>query len=146
MKEVCNVKSFGESLKRIRESRGMTINQLAMYSGISSASISRYESGERNPPKPENIKKIAEALKFPYEELMEFAGHLENNDEKPKDAVDKMKEYLELNLTDDEIMDRITMVIDGKELSRDDTRRFIAFIRAERAMKKEQSLSGKDKH
>jgi transcriptional regulator with XRE-family HTH domain len=76
------MESFGTHLKRIRESRGMTVNQLAMYSGISSASVSRYESGERNAPKPENIKKLAEALKYPYEELMTLAGHLKATEEK----------------------------------------------------------------
>lgn len=71
------MENFGYHLKRLRESRGMTVNQLAMYSQISSASISRYESGERGAPKAENIKKLAAALKMPYEELMRIAGHLD---------------------------------------------------------------------
>lgn len=70
--------SFGKALKALRTSKGMSINQLAMYSKISSASISRYESEERGAPKPENIKKLATALKVRYEELMEMAGHLEH--------------------------------------------------------------------
>ncbi|MDB5054609.1 MAG: transcriptional regulator [Bacilli bacterium] len=74
------MESFAHHLTKIRESRGFTVNQLAMYSGISSASISRYESGERN-PKPESVKKLSEALKYSYEELMKLAGHLEKSKE-----------------------------------------------------------------
>lgn len=70
--------SFGEKLKEMRESKGWTVNQLGMYSNVSGASISRYETGERNPPKPPTIKKIAEALKIPnaYNDLMEAAGYI----------------------------------------------------------------------
>lgn len=73
------MESFAHHLTKIRESRGFTVNQLAMYSGISSASISRYESGERN-PKPESVKKLSDALKYSYEELMKLAGHLDKDD------------------------------------------------------------------
>jgi transcriptional regulator with XRE-family HTH domain len=66
---------FGDELKRIRESRGMTVNQLAMYSEVSSATISRVENKKRGVPRPKYIKKLAEALKFPYTDLMRLAGY-----------------------------------------------------------------------
>lgn len=108
------MKHFGEHLKHIRESRGMTVNQLAMYSGISSASISRYESGERNAPKPENIKKLAEALKIPYEELMEIAGHLEGKSplaqyDPLSEAKKRLMKHLE-NINDPELIESLTHI------------------------------------
>ena len=69
---------FGEYIRGLREGRGMTVNQLAMYSGVSAAQISRIETGKRGVPKPETLKKIADALKAPYEELMAKAGYIEN--------------------------------------------------------------------
>src|SRR5690348_869757 len=67
--------NFGDELKRIRESRGMTVNQLAMYSEVSSATISRVENKKRGVPRPKYIKKLAEALKYPYADLMKLAGY-----------------------------------------------------------------------
>jgi len=68
---------FGEELKRIRERKGLTVNQLAIYSGVSAASISRYETGSRSTPKPPTIKKLATGLKMDYKELMKIAGYVE---------------------------------------------------------------------
>ena len=77
--------SFGEKLRRLRESRSLSVNQLALYSGISAAQISRIETNKRGIPKPETIKKIASALKYSYEDLLAEAGYInqlnENNNE-----------------------------------------------------------------
>lgn len=86
--------SFGEQLRKIRESRGMTVNQLGMYSGISGASISRYETGDRGIPKPQNIKKLSDALKYPYEDLMKIAGYID--DEVSEYSNDLDQDYKEL--------------------------------------------------
>ncbi|MFD0679936.1 MULTISPECIES: helix-turn-helix domain-containing protein [unclassified Paenibacillus] len=67
---------FGIYLKKARESKGVSVNQLALESGISNAQISRIENGRRGIPKPETIRKLAEALQIPYEEMMEKAGHM----------------------------------------------------------------------
>ncbi|MDM5299487.1 helix-turn-helix domain-containing protein [Bacillus pumilus] len=78
---------FGEQLRMLRENRKMSVNQLAMYSGVSAAGISRIENGKRGVPKPLTIKKLAHALKVPYEDLMLIAGHIEQekvHEMKPK--------------------------------------------------------------
>nr|MDH3175085.1 helix-turn-helix transcriptional regulator [Bacillus pumilus] len=78
---------FGEQLRILRENRKMSVNQLAMYSGVSAAGISRIENGKRGVPKPLTIKKLAHALKVPYEDLMLLAGHIEQeqvHEMKPK--------------------------------------------------------------
>lgn len=68
--------NFGEKLKALRENKGMTINQLALYSGISAAAISRIETGKRGTPKIQNIRKLAVALKVPYHELLPMAEYI----------------------------------------------------------------------
>ncbi|MFN2744314.1 MULTISPECIES: transcriptional regulator [Bacillus] len=67
---------FGSRLRELRERKKLTVNQLAMYSGVSSAGISRIENGHRGVPKPATIRKLADALKIPYEELMASAGYI----------------------------------------------------------------------
>ncbi len=69
--------NFGEHLKSIRLNKGLTINQLSLYSGISSSQLSRIETGKRGIPKPSTIEKLANALKVDYNELMKIAEYLE---------------------------------------------------------------------
>jgi transcriptional regulator with XRE-family HTH domain len=72
---------FGEYIKSLRLKKGLTINQLALYSGISSSQLSRIETGKRGIPKPTTIEKIADALKADYNALMKVAGYIEHNGE-----------------------------------------------------------------
>lgn len=69
--------NFGLYLKEKRLKKGFTISQLNLYSGVSTAQLSRIENGKRGAPKAETIKKIASALSIPYEEMMEAAGYIE---------------------------------------------------------------------
>ncbi|BCG57453.1 helix-turn-helix domain-containing protein [Paenibacillus sp. URB8-2] len=77
-----DAKEFGNYLRALREERDLSINQLALYSGVSNAQISRIENGLRKPPKPETLRKLAQALKIDYDELMAAAGHV-NEDAQP---------------------------------------------------------------
>ncbi|MDF2964244.1 MAG: transcriptional regulator, family protein [Paenibacillus sp.] len=98
---------FGIYLKKARESKGISVNQLALESGISNAQISRIENGLRGIPKPETIRKLAEALKLPYEEMMEKAGHMpdERKQDIPSWATSKDKRDFKKMLEEDgEIM------------------------------------------
>ncbi|WP_054958156.1 transcriptional regulator [Paenibacillus dakarensis] len=70
--------SFGSYLKQLREKRGLSMNQLAQAAEISGSQISRIESGLRGIPKPQTIRKIADALDISYEELMRQAGYLQD--------------------------------------------------------------------
>lgn len=72
-------KQFGSFIRALRKKKGFTVNQLALYSGVSSAQISRIENGLRGVPKPETIKKLSEALGHPYEDLMQAAGYIDDN-------------------------------------------------------------------
>lgn len=53
--------SIGEKIKNLRALRQMTQEQLSTASGISLASIRKYELGERN-PKPDQVLKLSQAL------------------------------------------------------------------------------------
>ena len=68
--------NIGEYIKKSREKKGLSINQLALYSNVSAAHISRIEHSLRKPT-PHILKKISLGLKLSYEELMEIAGYLD---------------------------------------------------------------------
>ena len=70
---------FGMLLRKLREQKGMSINQLAETAGISNSQISRMENGVRGVPKAPTIRKLADALSVSYGELMTAAGYLEEN-------------------------------------------------------------------
>ncbi|WP_037562665.1 helix-turn-helix domain-containing protein [Sporolactobacillus terrae] len=85
--------NFGEYLRQKRESRGLTLNQTAMYSRISAAQLSRIENGKRGIPKPPTIKALAEALKVDYEDLMEKAGYIDSSEKTNGDKEDNGEMY-----------------------------------------------------
>lgn len=76
--------NVGKYIKNKREEKELSINQLALYSDVSAAHISRIERGLRE-PSPDILKKIADTLGIPYGKLMTIAGYLENDSNKDKD-------------------------------------------------------------
>ena len=63
-----DIKAIGEKIKQYRKLKGLTQEELAKNSGLSTMSIRRYESGERIAPQ-ETLLKIAKALTIAYMEL-----------------------------------------------------------------------------
>jgi transcriptional regulator with XRE-family HTH domain len=61
---------FGQKLRVLREEKGLSQAELAEKIGVSSKTISRYESGESNPRYPKIYDDIAEALKIDKLELL----------------------------------------------------------------------------
>lgn len=68
---------FGKYLSNLRKNRSLTVNQLAVYSGVSAALISRVENGKRGIPKPETLSKLAEVLNVPTAQLLSAAGYFD---------------------------------------------------------------------
>ncbi|GAB3797512.1 helix-turn-helix domain-containing protein [Virgibacillus kimchii] len=68
--------TFGEFIKEKRTEKGLTMRELERRTGISQAYISQIESGKRNVPKPELIKKISNGLDVDYLDLLQKAGYI----------------------------------------------------------------------
>lgn len=115
---------FGSYLKEMRENKGWSINQLAQAADISGSQISRIENGLRGIPKPQTLRKMAEALEVPYEELMNKAGYLQQNAAKreeitaPAWATSRDKRDFKKMLEDDG-----ELMFDGVPLSGEDKQR-----------------------
>lgn len=65
---------FVDWLKNEMESRGIGINQLGQYSGVSKSHISNILNGKRN-PSPKIVNLIAKYFKADPDYLLELAGH-----------------------------------------------------------------------
>lgn len=114
---------FGHYMKLLRESQGLTINQLASAAGISGSQISRIENGLRGIPKPTTLRKIADATGASYEELMDHAGYLREHsfseeDVVPNWATSKDKRDFRKMLEDDG-----ELMFDGIPLDKEDKQR-----------------------
>lgn len=71
-----NTKEFGAYLRSLREEKGLGVNQLAKYIGISGAEISRIERGERQKINPDLLRRLAPKLDVSYEFLLQKVGYL----------------------------------------------------------------------
>lgn len=61
---------FGENIKKIRELKGLGINELSRLSGVNASYISAMERGEKENPTITTLKKLADALEVTVDELM----------------------------------------------------------------------------
>lgn len=71
---------FGEYLRRLRERASISQETLAEEAEISSAYISQIESGRRNPPTPDVLRRMAAPLDVPYVVLLRQADHVRDED------------------------------------------------------------------
>ena len=64
-------REVGKRIRRAREERGVTQEQVALESGLNRAYIGYIERGERN-PSTETLSKIAKALRVGLDDLFKF--------------------------------------------------------------------------
>jgi HTH-type transcriptional regulator, competence development regulator len=69
--------SFGQFLKSLRKRQHMSLRDVERESGVSNAYLSQLESGDRPPPRPNMLKKLARAYNVTVRELLLRAGYLD---------------------------------------------------------------------
>ncbi|MCR8641097.1 helix-turn-helix transcriptional regulator [Paenibacillus sp. N1-5-1-14] len=118
---------YGDRISQLREKHGLTQGDLANKIGISRASLSHYETNRREPDY-ETTNKIATYFNVSVDYLL---GRTNN----PHTELDpNMNQFVDqLELSDESILEKFALTIDGKELTPEEAKRFIAFIRAERS-------------
>src|SRR5699024_11978249 len=92
---------FRKHLKKKRNEKCYTINQLSLYSGIRTAQMTRIENGKRGITKAENIQKLAEALSIPYDEIMRVAGYYKPNNTKQEEDLPELSDKEERDIAKD---------------------------------------------
>ncbi|MBZ5658758.1 MAG: helix-turn-helix domain-containing protein, partial [Acidobacteriia bacterium] len=73
------METFGNYMRRLRKTRGLTLKQVETQAKVSNAYISQIERGLRNPPHPEILKRLAKTYNVEHRELLVAAGYLEED-------------------------------------------------------------------
>lgn len=122
--------NIGNRIAHLRESRGWTQEELSLALGISRAALSHYEKNRREPDS-DTLTKVADLFKVSLDYLV---GRTDNPGMVLDEDVGAFMDRLELS--DEEILEKFSLTVDGRKLTLDEAQRFIAFVRADRAMKK----------
>ncbi|MEK5469285.1 helix-turn-helix transcriptional regulator [Paenibacillus sp. FSL R7-0210] len=122
---------LSEKITKLRKGRNLTQQQVAKSLELTRSAYSQYELGTRNPDH-DILNKIADFYDVSIDYLL---GRTEN----PEQVLSEPSRVLidSLDLTDEEIMNKMDFSVDGIKLDDEDVRRFIALVRAERSMKKQ---------
>ncbi len=119
----------GQRISELREQHELTQEQLAKHLDISRAALSHYEKNRRVPDY-ETLNKIADFFEVTVDYLI---GRTED----PRPTINKEIQLFaeSLELSDEKILERFSLLVDGRELTPEEAKRFIAFVRAERSLK-----------
>jgi len=117
----------GDRIAALREARHLTQEQLAQILEISRASLSHYEKNRRAPDY-ETLTKMAEFFDVSVDYLV-------GRTDQPSSALDEdIKQFIDsLELSDQRLLEKFTLTVDGRKLTKEEAQRFIAFIRAIRS-------------
>ncbi len=118
----------GDKIALLREKRGLTQEDLANKIGISRASLSHYEKNRREPDYA-TMTKLADFFHVSVDYLL---GRTSEPTQVTDMAVRDFSENLELS--DEQLLEKFSFTVDGRKLTPEESRRFIAFIRADRSM------------
>ena len=118
----------GDKIALLREKRGLTQEDLANKIGISRASLPHYEKNRREPDYA-TMTKLADFFHVSVDYLL---GRTSEPTQVTDMAVRDFSENLELS--DEQLLEKFALTVDGRKLTPEESRRFIAFIRADRSM------------
>jgi transcriptional regulator with XRE-family HTH domain len=119
---------YGTRIAELREKRGWKQEELAQILGITRAALSHYEKNRRKPDF-DTLTKLANLFGVSIDYLIGRIPHTQN------DMDPDVKQFIDhLELSDKDILSRFNLMIDGRSLSEEEAKRFIAFIRMERMM------------
>ncbi|MCS7463728.1 helix-turn-helix domain-containing protein [Paenibacillus doosanensis] len=125
---------YGQTIAKLRNKRCMTQEELASRVGITRSALSHYENNRREPDY-ETIQKFADFFEVTVDYLM---GRSEDTY-----YINEFANQLELS--DEAIMERFVLTVDGRELTEAESRSFIAFIRSERLTGQSQNKQAQAK-
>ncbi|NMO95696.1 helix-turn-helix domain-containing protein [Paenibacillus lemnae] len=121
--------NYGERIAELRDQRGWTQEELATSVGITRAALSHYEKNRRKPDF-ETLTALADRFDVSIDYLI---GRTQNEKMTLDPDVSQFVDGLEL--ADEDLLERFNLTVDGRKLSEEEAKRFIAFVRMERSMK-----------
>jgi HTH-type transcriptional regulator, competence development regulator len=69
--------NFGQFLRSLRKRQGLSLRDAEKKCGVSNAYIAQLEKGDRPPPRPNILRKLAQAYNVTVRELLLRAGYLD---------------------------------------------------------------------
>lgn len=120
---------YGDRIAILRVKHALTQEELANKLGITRAALSHYETSRREPDYV-TINKIASFFKVSIDYLL-------GRTDKPNQLLDQnVRDFVDhWELSDDNILEKFSLMLDGRKLTPEEAKRFIAFVRAERSLK-----------
>ncbi|OAZ49267.1 helix-turn-helix domain-containing protein [Paenibacillus polymyxa] len=120
--------NYGTRIAELREHKGLKQEELAQSLGITRAALSHYEKNRRKPDF-ETLTKLADIFEVTIDYLV-------GRTSQPTAILDSgVREFVDqLELSDEDILRRFNLTIDGRTLTEEEAKRFIAFVRMERMM------------
>ena len=73
-------------LKKLRAEKKYTLKEAGDRTNIAEAYLWQLENGKREVPRPETLRKLAEGYGMPLENLLKYAGYLEQPTDPKKEA------------------------------------------------------------
>lgn len=89
--------NLGEALKKQRISKGLTLKELNLESGVSMSHLYRIEGGKRF-PSGRILRKLAEPLGLEETEILKMAGFLSRDDR--DERLERLKEEIKREIAD----------------------------------------------
>jgi transcriptional regulator with XRE-family HTH domain len=118
---------YGNRIAQLRDEKRLTQEELAQKIGINRAALSHYENNRREPDY-ETLQRISNFFHVTTDYLMGGTQDSAISDPEVLQFVNS------LELSDQALLDKFSLTIDGRKLTHDEAKRFIAFIRADRSM------------
>jgi transcriptional regulator with XRE-family HTH domain len=122
-KEELKPDSLGAYLRRLRESKNLSLREAASHANISSAYLSQVEGGKRGKrkgsedhfgPHPQILKKLAEAYNIPANDLFTRAGYLDERENAEGFSEERETDRLFDFVIHDAMIKRIFTVVDKR--------------------------------
>lgn len=123
---------LGKRLTNLRKELKLTQEVIAKKLHMTRSTYAQYEV-DRRVPEYATLEKLADFFNVSIDYLVGRTDEREGNVQ--GDSVDKLIDYLDHELTDEEIIERMNFKIDNITLTDEEVREFIAFVRAKRSMK-----------
>lgn len=87
---------FGNEIKKIRKTKGLSLKEVGRRGGLSHAYLSQIENGKRLNPSHSVLKKLAKGLDCSYLELLETAGYFDGVSDEKKEQMKSRYEIFEV--------------------------------------------------
>lgn len=125
---------LGDRIKKLRKKHNLTQDEVADLIGKKRSNFSAYETGRTVPPS-NTLDKLASIFNTTTDYLL---GKTDVNlydwvPNKEENSNSNEKKFLnELELSDKELLERFNLKLDGKELSKEEAKSIIAYLRYHR--------------